>query len=256
MLVRLKRLMEPRSRADKVRTTVFFSVLSMALSAAFAAPLAIVMKWNVLETVVSAAVIPLLIAPWMVWIMADVTIRLFQAHEQLEQLARTDPLTGALNRRGAQQLLIQAFERRHDEPGFCAIVLDIDNFKTVNDNYGHAGGDAVIVHVANVMRMAFDREDCRIVRFGGDELGILMPFLSIAEATLAAEHLRAAIERTPIVFGDRHITITASIGVAELLPRDESADFMLTRADASLYSAKMLGRNTVHADRARNDAAA
>ncbi len=254
MLVRLKRLMEPRSRADKVRTTMFFSALSMLLSAAFAAPLAIVMKWNILETVVPAAVIPLLIAPWMIWIMADVTIRLFQAQEQLEQIARTDPLTGALNRRGTQELLTKAFARRHDESGFCAIVLDIDNFKTVNDSYGHAGGDAVIVHVAAVMRMVFDREDCHIARFGGDELGVLMPFLSIAEATLAAEHLRAAIERTPIVFGDRHITITASIGVAELLPGDESADFMLMRADASLYSAKMLGRNIVRADRLRSAA--
>ncbi len=256
MLARLKRLIEPRSRADVVRLAIAYSVVAAALSALCTLMLALINHWPLFAPIATAIAIPLLVAPWMFLIVGNVVFRLYQAQKELEQLVRTDPLTGALNRRGTQELMTRTFEQRHDDARFCAIILDIDNFKAINDRYGHAGGDAVIVHVADVMRMAFDHEGFQIVRFGGDELGVLMPGLSIAEATFAAEHLRAAIERTPIVHGDHRIMVTASIGVTELLPEDENPDDLMIRADRSLYDAKTMGRNIVRASGARRKAAA
>ena len=175
MLARLKRLIEPRSRADVVRLAIAYSVVAAALSALCTLMLALINHWPLFAPIATAIAIPLLVAPWMFLIVGNVVFRLYQAQKELEQLVRTDPLTGALNRRGTQELMTRTFEQRHDDARFCAIILDIDNFKAINDRYGHAGGDAVIVHVADVMRMAFDHEGFQIVRFGGDELGVLMP---------------------------------------------------------------------------------
>lgn len=160
--------------------------------------------------------------------------------QQLHDLARMDELTGLLNRR--------AFNRRLDDGASgasgCVMLLDIDRFKRLNDQHGHAAGDAVLRAFAENVASQLRREDV-FARFGGDEFSVLLPDTDIGQAVAAAERIRAAVARMETRFGDLVLTVTASIGVAPLSPG--SLDQSLASADLALYRAKNTGRNRVEA---------
>jgi diguanylate cyclase (GGDEF)-like protein len=156
---------------------------------------------------------------------------------QLDQLARLDELTGLLNRR--------AFNRRlEDAPdaGGCVMLLDVDRFKRLNDQYGHAAGDAVLRAFAECVTSQLRREDV-FARYGGDEFSVLLPGTDLAQAAVVAERIRTAVERLEVRFGDLVLKVTASIGAAPLEPG--KLDLSLASADVALYGAKSRGRNRV-----------
>lgn len=164
---------------------------------------------------------------------------------ELHELASTDVLTGLPNRRQ----LMAALERemklaaRSGRPLSLALI-DVDRFKSVNDRFGHNGGDEVLQAIADELRRVTRGGDL-LGRFGGEEFAILMPDTAIAEAELACERLRAAIARRVIRLGDGATTrVTISTGVAPLAGEEESGRF-LARADSALYAAKADGRNLV-----------
>jgi two-component system cell cycle response regulator len=162
---------------------------------------------------------------------------------ELEQLARTDVLTGLANRRHADDVLRQtiAAARRHGRE-LCAVLVDIDRFKAVNDGHGHAAGDAVLRVVAARLTDGLREEDLA-ARWGGEEFLLLLP--DAADATVVCERLRAAIADTPIRVDDAvAITITASFGWAGW-GGGETAETLVARADTALYAAKDGGRDRV-----------
>jgi diguanylate cyclase (GGDEF)-like protein len=164
----------------------------------------------------------------------------------LQEAAATDFLTGLLSRRQASFLLDfeTARARRSGRPlGF--IMIDLDLFKQVNDTYGHLAGDAVLVHVGQLLKSRLRASDI-VCRYGGEEFLVLLPDATYENTTDLANSLRKLLEESPTRYGDNEITIRASFGVAvSHIDGGVTAQDAITRADAALYAAKALGRNRV-----------
>lgn len=161
---------------------------------------------------------------------------------QLDQQAKSDPLTGLANRRAMEERL-QAWQRLGTP--FSVISLDIDHFKRVNDTFGHDTGDDVLRQFAELLRQSCRERDlpCRV---GGEEFILLLPEASVRTAIDVAERFRARQEATPI---EPVGQITVSLGVVHWSPRGgRSVQDVLKRADELLYQAKQAGRNRVMAD--------
>jgi diguanylate cyclase (GGDEF)-like protein/PAS domain S-box-containing protein len=175
----------------------------------------------------------------------DVTERRALANE-LRHLALTDALTGLPNRRSILQRIASehARVRRRPEIHSSVLAIDLDHFKRVNDEFGHAAGDAVLRHFADVASRAIRRADA-IGRSGGEEFLVLLPDTSLAEARQFAERLRREVAANAVAVDGRPIAFTISIGVAGIAPEDGSIDAALARADRALYDAKRAGRDTV-----------
>ncbi|CAN5639455.1 hypothetical protein BH18ACI3_BH18ACI3_04640 [soil metagenome] len=160
---------------------------------------------------------------------------------EYEQLSVTDPLTGLLNRRYIEERLGEEILRsaRHHFP-MSLMMLDVDNFKSYNDSFGHPAGDAALEIVADVLKGTLRGDDVA-ARYGGEEFAILLPQTSCEEAAPIAERIRQRIERTQ--FPKRRVTV--SIGIAEFSSRIESPKDLISAADVALYEAKNHGRNNV-----------
>jgi len=164
---------------------------------------------------------------------------------QLQRLARRDGLTGMLNRRAMLELLDrQMRQRRRADDVFSVLMIDIDEFKAVNDRHGHEIGDRALTHFARLMTQAMRAED-RIGRFGGEEFLVLLPSCDLARALTQAERLRLAVHAAPLPIDAGSLPLSVSIGVAQWPGSAEDASRLLARADAALYRAKHLGRNQV-----------
>ncbi len=158
---------------------------------------------------------------------------------RLSRLSRVDPLTGSLNRRG----LDEAFPEVGEAAVMSVAMLDIDRFKAINDEHGHAAGDLVLRQVAVVVGNVVRAGDA-VVRFGGEEFLLVLPGVAHEAALRICERARAAVEAAQLVVGGVRIAATVSIGVAELRA-GETRDAVIARADAALYRAKHAGRNRV-----------
>jgi diguanylate cyclase (GGDEF)-like protein/PAS domain S-box-containing protein len=169
-----------------------------------------------------------------------------QRTQQLEKLVLTDALTGLATRRhfiAASEREIAACRRGGGE--LSLLVLDVDHFKKVNDEHGHAAGDRVLVQLGATARSVLRQADLA-GRIGGEEFGVLLPQTGIKGAHEIAERLRAAVAATPAsADGGVPVPFTVSIGVASLEPRDESLAALMDRADQAMYLAKREGRNRV-----------
>lgn len=159
-----------------------------------------------------------------------------------EDLSLIDDLTQVANRRRINELCEIEFNRakRYQTP-FSIILIDVDNFKSINDNYGHLTGDEVLKTLASFMSKRI-RSTETIGRWGGEEFIIILPQASIENAALAAEKLRKQIPE--IKFANLKEPLTCSFGIAEF-KKDDTLDNLIERADNALYKAKELGRNKV-----------
>ena len=157
---------------------------------------------------------------------------------KLEILTITDPLTGALNRRGIEVAAERCiFDCKRDASPLSAIVLDLDNFKQINDSFGHHCGDATLVAVANCIRSTL-RTDDRMARIGGDEFAVLLPDTAYDRATEIAGALRRSIAATPIAFGQVEVKVTASLGLAQLESPAYNWEELFMSCDKILYQDK------------------
>lgn len=159
-------------------------------------------------------------------------------------LARTDPLTGVLNRRALLEQLQRCWLKSHNGQPLGCIMLDLDHFKRVNDAYGHQAGDAVLVQCADLLRRHVRPQDA-VARYGGEEFCVLMPGADEDTAIRWAEEFRAQLHRTPMKLGDRSLAVTASLGVASRSDQASSASKLVEAADKALYVAKRSGRDRV-----------
>ena len=167
-----------------------------------------------------------------------------ETRRQLEQKASSDEMTGLSNRRAFMAALDRSVARSADgRKELAYAIFDIDRFKSINDTYGHAVGDAVIAEVARRALAAFRARDL-VGRIGGEEFGVILPAANRIEAMDACARMRAAIEAKPIAIGREAIPVTVSIGVAQLRVQEDTASLM-ARADEALYLAKNGGRNLV-----------
>ena len=164
--------------------------------------------------------------------------------QQLEKMATTDKLTGLNNRQMLEPVLDQLFKlsRRHNYQ-LSAAVLDIDNFKAINDQYGHPFGDKVLIAVAALIR-DLTRESDVLCRWGGEEFLILMPNCSSADAHSFACNVQQQLAAASFDIEQRQINVELSIGISQK-ETDDTAEQLIFRADQALLSAKRAGRNTI-----------
>ncbi|HSG22183.1 MAG TPA: diguanylate cyclase [Azonexus sp.] len=164
--------------------------------------------------------------------------------ESTSDLVRHDQLTGVLNRRGLEDMFNKEVARgkRHDTL-LCVGLLDIDNFKKLNDSLGHDVGDQALVHLANVCRETLRPQDT-VARFGGEEFIILLPETPLEEAVTALTRLQRELTRKFFLNGNEKVLITFSAGVTQMQP-DDTQTAVIKRADAAMYQAKQTGKNRV-----------
>jgi diguanylate cyclase (GGDEF)-like protein len=172
---------------------------------------------------------------------------------ELSRLATRDPLTGALNRRaitdGLQRAL--ALSERYGHP-VSIVGIDLDHFKRINDNYGHAGGDAVLKAAVELLSHGL-REDVDLVgRLGGEEFIAILPHTGLVAAAAVAERVRAGLAATVVDHEGQPIRFSGSFGVAAWDGR-ETLDRLMSRADTALYKAKASGRNVVAVDEGNDE---
>jgi diguanylate cyclase (GGDEF)-like protein len=171
--------------------------------------------------------------------------RFEQEISALRVMADTDPLTGLLNRRAFLAAAEDAtkYYKRYGRV-FAILVADIDFFKRVNDTHGHAAGDDVIRHVAKTLNELVRTTD-KVARFGGEEFVILLREIGEEGVVAMAERIRHAVRRAVFTFGDKHVSVSVSIGAAVVSETDRDIHDLIERADHALYDAKAAGRNSV-----------
>lgn len=163
---------------------------------------------------------------------------------QMSELVREDQLTGSLNRRGLDDIFEREADRadRRGTP-LCAAMLDLDNFKKLNDTHGHAAGDEALIHVVRIVKQTLRSIDV-IARYGGEEFLILMPETSLDEAAKAMMRVQRELTTHFFTANDQRLFITFSAGVA-LRAEHEPQESVLKRADKAMYEAKKSGKNRV-----------
>lgn len=167
-------------------------------------------------------------------------------HGKAEQLASIDPLTNLYNRRRFFELANISFDKAkvllHPISG---IMIDIDDFKKINDKLGHHTGDLVLRRLSKVCSDVLSKNYI-LGRFGGEEFIVLLPDTTFELAEIIAENLRSTIENNPIIIRKSDlISITLSIGVASITPTVQDLDYLFVEADKVMYRAKALGKNQV-----------
>ena len=172
--------------------------------------------------------------------------QLQQELDRASAQARHDPLTGSLNRKGLDEAMERelARARRMGAP-LCLALLDIDNFKTINDRLGHTAGDAALVHLTQVTREVMRPQDL-LARYGGEEFVLILPDTTVANGVAAMTRLQRELTTRFFLQGTEKLLITFSAGVAQLGDSETSAD-AIRRADKSMYLAKRSGKNRVMA---------
>ena len=167
-----------------------------------------------------------------------------QYHETIYKMTIVDGLTGANNKRFLMESLEREIPRaRRHGRALCMLMLDVDHFKGINDNFGHLAGDYVLRELANIVRSRL-RPDDLLARYGGEEFGICLPETQRAGAAKIGEELRSLVEKHRFVFEGEQIKVNISIGVSQL---EDKADVLafIKAADEKLYEAKRSGRNKV-----------
>ncbi|MCT1540452.1 MULTISPECIES: GGDEF domain-containing protein [Lysinibacillus] len=178
-------------------------------------------------------------------IFTDIT-ELKELQRQLEQLAFYDELTQIYNRRAFFQQCNQAYsEARESSSAFTVILMDIDHFKNVNDTYGHAIGDQLLVHVVKVCQSVLKKGEL-FARYGGEEFVLALKDSTLLEGQALANLLCNSVESQPLMTTEGAIRATISCGVAEGTKGQETLYQLLNNADKALYAAKQAGRNRVH----------
>ncbi|AXQ98362.1 diguanylate cyclase [Pseudoalteromonas piscicida] len=172
-------------------------------------------------------------------------LELESLNKQLEKISRTDSLTQLHNRGFWEESLKQEFKRLKRNQGQSALLMfDIDHFKSINDEYGHSGGDEAIRHISDLLRKTL-RETDTAGRYGGEEFAVTLLDTDVKGAITFAERLRSLIENSSIYYDEQQIKITVSLGVAVYEESFEKHEQWIEAADSALYVSKEGGRNRV-----------
>jgi diguanylate cyclase (GGDEF)-like protein len=163
----------------------------------------------------------------------------------LEKEVLLDQLMGISNRRGYELQIRESFRRYHrHQESFGLILMDVDDFKTVNDTYGHQAGDRCLQEIAKAISFCLRKTDF-LARYGGDEIIAILPGAVADETRKIAEKIRMCIEKTVFWHNQEHFSVTISIGVAAVTATDEEPGSLFSRVDRAIYEAKKCGRNRI-----------
>ena len=171
--------------------------------------------------------------------LEELNVKLEKEVQQAEHNASFDVLTGTYNRRMFEEMFLKEVDRakRYSHP-LCLVLIDIDEFKLFNDNYGHKIGDEILCSIADILRQSLRQSDT-LARWGGEEFIVILPNIDIDQAREKAEMIRKLIEKSKF---SGSMNVTCSFGLTKYID-GESSDAVFIRTDRALYRAKDLGRN-------------
>jgi diguanylate cyclase (GGDEF)-like protein len=226
------------------RSSILITIISVLLSVVIAKSVAILLPGSSgTFNLTIAIVVPLLIAPPLGYIFISLYFELEKVREEVHALAITDELTRVSNRRHFLKLAEHELERaKRYRHALSIIILDIDDFKKVNDSYGHLCGDAVLQDLSLACRTILRQCDV-FARFGGEEFILLLPETNEASALQVANRLCQLVANHVVEYKDTQIQVTISIGVTTSNSNGDTLDDLLNQADGALYQAKRLGKN-------------
>jgi len=237
------------ARIGRFYTVSIITIIAALISIGVTAVAAALLNYtgtsvNLAIAIAFAACVPLLVTPLLGWYLIGLLLRIYQVEEEMRSLASYDSLTGLLSRHAffdrANNHLSLA---NRDRSVFSVLLVDLDLFKAINDQYGHPAGDAVLKLFADVANSVIRRSDF-IGRLGGEEFALILPSTTTAEALEFSGRLHDAINKAVLKYKDSIIQYTASIGLTSFDPAaGDSIDSLLARADIALYQAKRAGRN-------------
>jgi two-component system cell cycle response regulator len=168
-----------------------------------------------------------------------------QLYERALQLAFTDSLTGLYNRRYLLEEFDREFARANrNESSLSLVMIDLDDLKTINDQFGHNEGDIALRELARILRLNTRASDLA-ARWGGDEFVLLAPDTDSKRAYIIGERIRSQVERSRPMVSDQQISIKVSVGIASYPAHASSVTELIKRADQAMYNAKGLGKNQV-----------
>ena len=229
-------------RRPRLRSVAFYTLLAMAITLTVNMTGFYFVKPEVWPYVLVASVItPLIVTPPLSYQSAQQREKLRAAYGEINRLLQVDELSGLNNRRHLNDILKGAHADELLSGPTCVLMVDIDNFKRVNDTFGHAGGDEVIIVLARILRKACRSED-HIFRLGGEEFCILLPSVNKAKGQRVAERIRRMTASITELEAIGPISFTVSIGMTMLQPGKDLSHAMRV-ADKAMYRAKELGRN-------------
>ena len=186
------------------------------------------------------------------WVYEDITQERRTA-QQLLNLAERDSLTGLYNRHRFQEELSRAVDEAQRINGNCALLFfDLDEFKTINDHFGHGAGDALLTRVANEVSHVVRRHES-LFRLGGDEFAVILPFASLEHAQALADRVVRAISQITLPFDGQSLRISSSLGIALFPEHARDSEHLVAFADAAMYQAKQSGKNAWRVYRADQD---
>ncbi len=166
-------------------------------------------------------------------------------YKHLQLISQTDSLTKCYNRKYLLEKMTPVFQNFIDGQLSSSLMLfDIDNFKKVNDTYGHSAGDAVLTNVAQTVKNCVRKEDI-VARWGGEEFIVFFKYTNINSALMVAEKIRASVENLTVVTPEHNIKVTISIGISRFKKTDSNPNDVIERADDSMYVSKNTGKNKV-----------
>ncbi len=235
----LLRVKTPRTVSEQWLSAVLFLWLAICVFRSMV--LLLEPRWLLSGNLVSQMLWPGVLVAFGIFAM---TSFLEEIQQQLKQDSLIDPLTGLYNRRGLQEAVSAslAYVKRHQHTG-ALMMIDIDHFKAINDQWGHDMGDHVLFEVAQSLKRQLRQSDI-LARVGGEEFLIFLPMIDKAEAQLTAERLLASISRVKLADLPHSYPLTISIGVC-MTTADYDFEVQRTQADHALYRAKHLGRNRI-----------
>jgi diguanylate cyclase (GGDEF)-like protein len=226
------------------RSALCITIISVLLSVVIAKLVSILTPSDSAKfNIALAIIVPSLIAPPFGYIFMDLYFELEKVREEVHALAITDELTHVFNRRYFMKLAEHELERaKRYQHALSIIIFDIDDFKKVNDNYGHLCGDAVLQELSLACRTILRQCDT-FARFGGEEFILLLPETDDASTLQVANKLRRLVAEHVVEYKGAQIQVTISVGVASCSSTMDTLDDLLNRADQALYQAKGTGKN-------------
>ena len=226
------------------KSALFITILSVLFSVLIAKLVSSLMPGSFGNfNLALAIIVPALIAPPFGYIFINLYIELEKVREEVHALAITDELTRTFNRRHFMNLAVQELGRakRYQHP-LSIIIFDIDNFKNVNDSYGHLCGDAVLREISSTCKTILRHCDV-LARFGGEEFILLLPETNESNALKVTNRLCQLIAIHVVEYKGAQVRVTISAGITTFKPTTDTLDDLLNRADQALYLAKRLGKN-------------
>lgn len=232
-------------KVGRVRLVLIITLTALAMAVGLNYFFQSVQEVNFSYTsLIRAVLIPIVIAPVISWYLVGLFLRVIELEQTMKQWAMFDQLTGLLNRRAFLHRAEQEYKlaKRHKEQ-FAILVLDLDHFKTINDQYGHKAGDLILKDFGKLV-MSNIRQSDICGRIGGEEFGFILPKTNLQQGRLFAEKLLKTIENRMVNFEGKNIQYTASIGITISYPENDfKINNLLHHADRALYQAKSAGRN-------------